>query len=340
MTCAEAKDKGICVLLSPICKATCGICESAEYTSGYSIGEVVSCSNHTDSVPGDALGVVSGFTQEQVKVKFPGGEYKISPNELNKAECNDAPAADVARWAADQYYGEDVTCRKMKEQGICNLTANYCAGTCGVCEDAKRLTSKDEAAKSVHAVEQDKPDAAELVARLAHMGNAKQGAQEKCGDSPAAYVAAWAASQNYGDGMTCAEAKDKGICVLLSPICKATCGICESAEYTSGYSIGEVVSCSNHTDSVPGDALGVVSGFTQEQVKVKFPGGEYKISPNELNKAECNDAPAADVAQWAASQYYGEDVTCRKMKEQGICKLTANYCAATCGICEDAEKLA
>jgi len=180
--------------------------------------------------------------------------------------------------------------------------------------------------------------AAQLVSDLAHIGAAKQSVQEKCGDSLAAYVAAWAASQNYGDGMTCAEAKDKGICVLLSPICKATCGICESAEYTSGYSIGEVVSCSNHTDSVPGDALGVVSGFTQEQVKVKFPGGEYTMSPNELNKAECNDAPAADVARWAASQYYGEDVTCGKMKEQGICRLTANYCAATCGVCEDAKK--
>jgi len=140
----------------------------------------------------------------------------------------------------------------------------------------------------------------------------------KCADSSPELVASYAASQYFGEGMTCKTAKDTNLCKTLVTYCAASCGFCgEAAEIKA-----------NHTEALV-------------EIKSRDPwdiahGGWEKDSHASLlgTDTKCVDAEADKVEAFGESAAYGKGMTCARAKKEGHCDTLADQCKATCGLCE------
>jgi len=330
MTCLKVKEGNHCASFRDYCMETCGVCNEAQYASGFAIGDTVSWTNHSDSVPRDTIGIVIGFLPDRVKVKFASGTWAYSATELKKAKCADSSPELVAAFAASQYFGEGMTCKTAKETNLCSNLVTYCADSCGFCGEAAEMKANHSEAlieSGYAAVQNTHGDFEELDSRPA------------CADKTASKVAHYAESQAYGEGMTCLKVKEGNHCASFRDYCMETCGVCNEAQYASGFAIGDTVSWTNHSDSVPRDTIGIVIGFLPDRVKVKFASGTWAYSATELKKAKCADSSPELVAAFAASQYFGEGMTCKTAKETNLCSNLVTYCADSCGFCGEAAEM-
>jgi len=337
MTCMKIKEGNHCASFRDYCMETCGVCNEARYTSGFDIGDTVSWTNHSDTVPRDTIGIVIGFTPDRVQVKFAAGTWVYPAYELKKAKCADSSPELVAAFAASQYFGEGMTCKTAKDTNLCPNLVTYCAASCGFCGEAADMKANhSEALIAISNADPWNKAHGGWDSRSSDAHTSFLSTHAKCVDADAASIAAVAESAAYGKGMTCARARNEGHCDTLAEQCKATCGLCDQPAV--GFSVGDVVSLSSQATHSPSGKIGIVQSFTDnQQANVKFATGTWTFSLGELSKASCDDSPAEDVAAFAESLQYRQGMTCEDAKADGVCDGMGLHCARTCEFCKDSD---
>lgn len=283
---------------------------------------------------------------------------KVSGTETRKhnKHCDDRPDADVAAFGRAQSYGDGITCKKAQEENLCDSFFYLCNHTCQVCEreaakllqDAFNATWKDRnisrIEEAIDIAEEDgvSPDDPVIIMakKKLKVFQERQSAQDL-------RVAVKDGYQEHNLTKIKAaidDAESKGVEPNDTAIVWAE-GRLETfgnlTEFSSGFAIGDSVAwATNSTVAIPKGSVGFVTGFTPTKVKAKFMAGEFDWLPDELEKTDCLDSPKAEVAKWAASQYFGDGMTCAKAKKEKMCDDLLQYCALTCGWCDQGKDLA
>lgn len=281
----------------------------------------------------------------------------VSANETDthNKRCDDRPDADVAAWGRSQAFGDGITCKKAKEENLCESFSYFCNHTCQVCEreaakvlqDAFNATWKDRNISRIQeAIDEAEKDGVSPDDPVIIMAKKKLKVFQERQSAQDLRAAVKEGYQEHNLTIIKAaieDAESKGLEPNDTAIVWAQ-GRLDTfenlTEYSSGFAIGDSVAWTNSTEAMPTGSVGFVTDFTPNKVKVKFMAGEFDFDPDELEKTDCLDSPKAEVAKWAASQYFGDGMTCAKAKKGKMCDDMLQYCALTCGWCDQGTELA